>query len=205
MPEASLPQPNDQAALAAGGASAGRLACVAIKAAGAIDAPDQAAAALARLQQLTEFWAQGALLAQAKEGIEPQGWIAGIRRRFQLRNAQPLGVAQVLGCEWFVGVKRAPDPHGNPAQMQFTGHHQAITAVVAGAHQHQQPVALEIGVLQHGLGQSQAGLLHQCRHRQPLGKEGCFQLLHGAAAEQQVLEVGGGPGHAFRMEGRMRE
>ena len=52
LPEASLPQPNDQAALAAGGAIAGGLACVAIEAAGAIDAPDQATAALARLQQL---------------------------------------------------------------------------------------------------------------------------------------------------------
>ena len=57
-------------------------------------------------------------------------------------------------------------------------------------------------MLHHGLGQAQAGLLHQRRHRQPLGKEGCFQLLHGAATEQQMLEVGGGPGHAFRMEGR---
>ena len=205
MPEASLPQPNDQAALAAGGAIAGGQACVAIEAAGAIDAPDQATAALARLQQLAEFRAKGPLLAQAKEGIKPEGWIAGIWSRFQLRNTQPLGVAQVLGGEWFVGVKRAPDPHGNPAQMQFTGHHQAITAVMAWAYQHQQSVALEIGVLQHGLGQSQAGLLHQGRHRQPLSKEGLLQLLHGAAAEQQMLEVGGGPGHAFRMEGRMRE
>ena len=163
---------------------AGGLAAVAIQAAGAINAPDEATAALARLQQLAEFRAQGPPLAQAKEGIEPEGRIAGIRSRFQLRDAQPPGVAEVLGCELFLGVKRAPDPHGNPAQVQFTGHHQAITAVVAGPHQHQQSMALEIRVLQHGLGQSQAGLLHQCRHWQPLRKEGCFQLLHGAAAEQ---------------------
>ena len=136
------------------------------------------------MQQLAEFRAQGPPLAKAKEGIEPEGWIAGIWSRFQLRNAQPLGVAQVLSCEWFVGVKRAPDPHGNPAQVQFTGHHKAITAVVAWSHQHQQPVALEIWVLQNGLGQSQAGLLHQRRHRKPLEKKGLLQLLHGAAAEQ---------------------
>ena len=47
---------------------------------------------------------------------------------------------------------------------------------------------------QAGLGLAQAvlqhtdlkrhGLLHQCRHWQPLSKEGCLQLLHGAAAEQ---------------------
>ena len=46
-------------------------------------------------------------------------------------------MAQVGLREWFMALKRAPETHRHPGQMQLPRHHQGVAAVVSWAHQHQ--------------------------------------------------------------------
>jgi hypothetical protein len=100
-------------------------------------------------------------------------------------------MAQVGGREWFVALKRAPDPHRHPGQVQFPGHNKGIAAVVTWPNQHKHS-GLEGFVLQQMAAHQQGRLFHQGLHRQPTGEQLLLELGHLSAADEQVIGI---PGH----------
>ena len=173
------------------------LAAIGAESGGAVDG-DQAMRLLplALQEQFLELSPRRPALADAKEGIDPDGWIPGLGGRFELGDPQPEGLAQVAFGEGFAPLKGAPDPHGDAGQVQLPGDHEAIAAVVAGAHQHERPMRLElcpaVRLLQPPA-DGQRGLLHQRLHGHAVGEEHLLELGHLRAAHQEVLGVAGGP------------
>ena len=78
------------------------LAAIGAETGGAVDG-DQAIRLLplALQEQSLELAPRWSALADAEEGIDPDGWIPGFGGRFQLGDPQPEGLAQVAFSEGF--------------------------------------------------------------------------------------------------------
>ena len=143
---------------------------------------------LTGLQQLLQGRLGGAVLADAQQGIDPQGgagWIGGFGCEAE---AEPFAMPQVGRGEGLVRRHGAPDRRGDAGEVQFAGDDQAIAAVVARPHQHQGPMPLQVGppATTEGCHHGQGRLFHQRLHRQSAGKQGLLECGHLAAAHQQM-------------------
>ena len=78
----------------------------------------------------------GAPLADAKQGVDPQGWPLGRRWLRQPLDAQPERMAPMAGGERFVLAEWTPNGGGHPRQLQLPGDYQPVAAVMARSHQH---------------------------------------------------------------------
>ena len=65
--------------------------------------------ALALPQQGFDRLTRCSPLADAQQGIDPEGGTAGIGAGLQPGDAKPQGVAQMGCAKWFVALKRAPN------------------------------------------------------------------------------------------------
>ena len=121
--------------MGAGGGCAEQAAGVAAKARGAIHRHQGVGPlGLALGQQGFDGGAGGAALADPEQGVDPQGFAAGLRRLLQPGDPKPEAVAQMALAEWLIALKRAPDRHLDPGQVQLPGDYQPIAAVVARPH-----------------------------------------------------------------------
>ena len=138
----------------------------------------------------------GAPLADAKQGVDPQGRPLGRRWLRQPLDAQPERMAPMAGGERFVPAKWTPNRGGHPRQLQLPGDHQPVAAVMARSHQHQGPMAAQplAMVRQQSPTHRQGRLFHQRLHRQATGEQLLLQLGHLAAAHQQMVGIAAGPG-----------
>jgi hypothetical protein len=176
-----------------GGAAAEQPARVGAEASGGIDGQQQMGLPLVALgQQRLDGGSRCPLLAIAEEGIDPEAGFAGIGRLLKAGDPQPAGVVPVPFGERLAWIKGRPEPHGHAGQMQFAGHHQAVSAVVAWTHQHHGaplvqgcaqpggrfPFGGQCPQVEDAAGEGQPRLLHQGLHRQAAGKELRLQIDH---------------------------